>query len=198
MALLSAVETVNPKISPRSTLQRCARWPTAGRLLAESSTVRWPSTTAVSVKAANIKELVSPVAGQADILVVPDLESGNMLAKQLEYLADAHPAGLVLGARVPIILTSRADNQRAGRVWPPVESPWLPTRRCRSISVDKRHERFHPRSECRLVKRQILGVRGARTAGEQGLVCDGEFDGIGHRVHFVARDSSGKPLADQH
>jgi phosphotransacetylase len=66
--------------------------------------------TAVSVKAAKIKGLVSSVTGQADILVVPDLESGNMLAKQLEYLGGAQLAGIVLGARVPTILTSRADS----------------------------------------------------------------------------------------
>jgi phosphotransacetylase len=66
--------------------------------------------TAVSTKAAAIKGLVSPVTGQADILVVPDLESGNMLAKQLEYLGGAQLAGIVLGARVPTILTSRADS----------------------------------------------------------------------------------------
>ncbi len=65
---------------------------------------------AVSTAAAQTKEIVSPVAGQADILVVPDMESGNMLAKQLEYLAEAQAAGIVLGARVPIILTSRADS----------------------------------------------------------------------------------------
>ena len=66
--------------------------------------------TAVSEKAASIKKLVSPVTGQADILVVPDLESGNMLAKQLEYLGGAQLAGIVLGTRVPAILTSRADS----------------------------------------------------------------------------------------
>jgi phosphate acetyltransferase len=64
---------------------------------------------AISAEAARIKGIVSPVAGQADILVVPDLESGNMLAKQLEYLAGAASCGVVLGARVPIALTSRAD-----------------------------------------------------------------------------------------
>jgi phosphate acetyltransferase len=67
----------------------------------------------VSPEAARTKGIVSPVAGQADILVVPDLEAGNMLAKQLEYLADAEAAGIVLGARVPIILTSRADSPLA-------------------------------------------------------------------------------------
>lgn len=66
--------------------------------------------TAVSAKAAQIKGLVSRVTGQADILVVPDLESGNMLAKQLEYLGGAQLAGIVLGTKVPVILTSRADS----------------------------------------------------------------------------------------
>ena len=65
---------------------------------------------AISRAAAQIKKIASPVAGEADILVVPDLEAGNMLAKQLSYLAGADSAGIVLGARVPIVLTSRADS----------------------------------------------------------------------------------------
>lgn len=65
---------------------------------------------AISLKAARIKLIHSPVAGKADVLVVPNLESGNILAKQLEYLADAEAAGVVFGAMVPIILTSRADS----------------------------------------------------------------------------------------
>ena len=68
---------------------------------------------AVSAAAARTKGIVSAVAGAADILVVPDLEAGNMLAKQLEYLGGAASAGIVLGARVPVILTSRADSVRA-------------------------------------------------------------------------------------
>jgi phosphate acetyltransferase len=68
---------------------------------------------AISADAARIKQIESPVAGCADILLVPDLESGNMLAKQLQYLAGAGSAGIVLGARVPIVLTSRADPVRA-------------------------------------------------------------------------------------
>jgi phosphate acetyltransferase len=68
---------------------------------------------AISPEATLIKQIESKVAGQADILVVPDLESGNMLAKQLEYLAGAAGSGIVLGARVPIALTSRADGPRA-------------------------------------------------------------------------------------
>jgi phosphate acetyltransferase len=67
---------------------------------------------AISAEAARIKHITSPVAGLADILVVPELEAGNMLAKQLQYLACADSAGIVLGARVPIVLTSRADSVR--------------------------------------------------------------------------------------
>ena len=65
---------------------------------------------AIDLGAAKIKKIKSPVAGQADILVVPDLEAGNMLAKSLSFMADADAAGIVLGARVPVILTSRADS----------------------------------------------------------------------------------------
>ena len=67
---------------------------------------------AISEEAARTKKIVSPVAGRADILLVPDLEAGNMLAKQLQYLAGADSAGIVLGTRVPIVLTSRADSVR--------------------------------------------------------------------------------------
>jgi len=109
VALLSAVETVNPKIT--STLDAAALCKMADRGQITGGILDGPLSfdTAVSAKAAKIKKLVSPVVGQADILVVPDLESGNMLAKQLEYLGGAELAGIVLGARVPIILTSRAD-----------------------------------------------------------------------------------------
>ena len=110
VALLSAVETVNPKI--KSTLDAAALCKMADRGQITGGILDGPLAfdTAVSAKAAAIKQLVSPVTGKADILVVPDLESGNMLAKQLEYLGGAQLAGIVLGARVPTILTSRADS----------------------------------------------------------------------------------------
>ena len=110
VALLSAVETVNPKI--KSTLDAAALCKMADRGQITGGILDGPLAfdTAVSEKAASIKKLVSPVTGQADILVVPDLESGNMLAKQLGYLGGAQLAGIVLGARVPTILTSRADS----------------------------------------------------------------------------------------
>ncbi len=110
VALLSAVETVNPKIP--STMEAAALCKMADRGQITGGVLDGPLAfdTAVSVNAARIKNLNSPVTGQADILVVPDLESGNMLAKQLEYLGGAQLAGIVLGARVPVILTSRADS----------------------------------------------------------------------------------------
>ena len=109
VAILSAVETVTEKI--RSTLDAAALCKMADRHQITGGILDGPLAfdNAVSFDAARTKGIVSPVAGHADILVVPDLEAGNMLAKQLEYLADAHMAGIVLGARAPIILTSRAD-----------------------------------------------------------------------------------------
>ena len=89
---------------------RCARWPIAGRSRAPSSTGRSRSTTRSASESVAIKKIDSPVAGRANVLVVPDLEAGNMLAKSLSFLAGADAAGIVLGAKVPIILTSRADS----------------------------------------------------------------------------------------
>ena len=110
VAILSAVETVNPKI--QSTIDAAALCKMADRRQITGGVLDGPLAfdNAISADAARTKGIKSPVSGIADILVVPDLESGNMLAKQLEYLASAVPAGIVLGAKVPIILTSRADN----------------------------------------------------------------------------------------
>ena len=112
VAILSAVETINPKLA--STLDAAALCKMADRGQITGGLVDGPLAfdNAVSVEAARDKGIVSPVAGEADILVVPDLEAGNILAKQLTFLAGADAAGVVLGARVPIILTSRADAER--------------------------------------------------------------------------------------
>ena len=110
VAILSAVETVNPSIP--STLDAAALCKMAERGQITGGQLDGPLAfdNAISSEAAHIKNIDSPVAGHADILAVPDLESGNMLAKQLEYLAGASGSGLVLGARIPIALTSRADG----------------------------------------------------------------------------------------
>ena len=110
VAILSAVETINAKI--QSTLDAAALCKMADRRQITGALLDGPLAfdNAVSMMAAQTKGIVSEVAGCADILIVPDLESGNMLAKQLEYLAYALTAGIVLGAKVPIVLTSRADT----------------------------------------------------------------------------------------
>ncbi|HVP08393.1 MAG TPA: bifunctional enoyl-CoA hydratase/phosphate acetyltransferase [Burkholderiales bacterium] len=109
VALLAAVETVDPKM--RATVDAASLCKMADRGQITGGLLDGPLAldNAVSLTAAKTKGIISSVAGQADILVVPDLEAGNILAKQLEYLADAASAGIVLGARVPIVLTSRAD-----------------------------------------------------------------------------------------
>jgi phosphotransacetylase len=113
VAILSAVETVSPKLA--STIDAAALCKMAERGQIRGGVLDGPLgfDNAISSEAAAAKGIVSRVAGQADILVVPDLEAGNMLAKQLTYLADADAAGIVLGARVPIMLTSRADGALA-------------------------------------------------------------------------------------
>ncbi len=110
VAILSAVETVNPKIE--STLHAAALCKMADRGQIKGGLLDGPLAfdNAVSIVAAKTKGIKSAVAGHAEILVVPDLESGNMVAKQLEYLANALTAGIVLGTKVPIVLTSRADT----------------------------------------------------------------------------------------
>ena len=112
VAILSAVETITSKIP--STIDAAALCKMADREQITGALLDGPLAldNAISCEAAAIKHIRSPVAGDADILLVPDLEAGNMLAKELSFLSDADAAGIVLGARVPIILTSRADNVR--------------------------------------------------------------------------------------
>jgi len=113
VAILSAVETINPGIP--STIEAAALCKMAERGQISGGDLDGPLAfdNAISLEAARIKGIKSTVAGRADILVVPDLEAGNMLAKNLTFLSGADAAGIVLGARVPIILTSRADNVRS-------------------------------------------------------------------------------------
>lgn len=113
VAVLSAVEVVNPRM--QSTLDAAALCKMADRGQITGALVDGPLAfdNAISPQAAAEKGIVSPVAGLADILLAPDLEAGNMMAKQLSFMAGADAAGVVLGARAPIILTSRADSKRA-------------------------------------------------------------------------------------
>jgi len=112
VAILAAVETVNPKM--QATLDAAALCKMADRGQITGGLLDGPLAfdNAISEEAARTKKIVSAVAGRADILLAPDLEAGNMVAKQLQYLAGADSAGIVLGTRVPIVLTSRADTVR--------------------------------------------------------------------------------------
>ena len=193
VAILSAIETVTESI--RSTLDAAALCKMADRGQITGGILDGPLAfdNAVSTEAAKTKGIVSPVAGRADIFVVPDLEAGNMLAKQLEYLAEAEMAGIVLGARVPIILTSRADKTlRKARI------------------VRHRVAACAPQGRSDVMSDAILVLnagsssikfalfQGHQRPDRQGLICDGEFDGIGHRVHFVAKGDKGTSLVDQY
>ncbi len=110
VAILSAMETVNPNVN--STIEAAALCKMADRRQITGAILDGPLAldNAINLEAADIKQIDSPVAGRANVLIVPDLEAGNMLAKSLSFLANADAAGIVLGARVPIILTSRADS----------------------------------------------------------------------------------------
>ncbi|MDM0110687.1 phosphate acetyltransferase [Variovorax sp. J22R133] len=110
VAILSAMETINPKVP--STVEAAALCKMVDRRQITGALVDGPLAldNAINMEAARVKGIDSPVAGRANVLVVPDLEAGNMLAKSLSFLAGADSAGIVLGARVPIILTSRADS----------------------------------------------------------------------------------------
>jgi len=110
VAILSAMETVNPKVP--STVEAAALCKMAERGQITGGILDGPLAldNAINLAAAKVKKIDSPVAGQADILLVPDLEAGNMLAKSLSFMAEADAAGIVLGARIPIVLTSRADS----------------------------------------------------------------------------------------
>ena len=153
LAVLSAVETVDPKIP--STIEAAALCKMADRGQITGADVDGPLAfdNAISLEAAKAKGIKSHVAGDADILLVPDLEAGNILAKQLVYLADAEDAGLVLGARAPIVLTSRADGVRAR-----VVSCALAQLFAHRMHGGRREHRRHPRAERGLLQPQIRAL----------------------------------------
>ena len=135
VAILSAVETVTPKIP--STIEAAALCKMADRGQITGGLLDGPLAfdNAIDIEAARIKGVKSEVAGRAQILVVPDLEAGNMLAKNLAYFAKADGAGIVLGARVPIVLTSRADSLRARLASCAVATLYADARRRRAMTM---------------------------------------------------------------
>ena len=137
MAILSAVETITSKIP--STIDAAALCKMAERGQITGALLDGPLAldNAIDRDAAAVKHIVSAVAGDADILVVPDMEAGNLLAKELSFLANADAAGIVLGARVPIILTSRADNLRTRMASCAVAALYAHARRAASLEVGR-------------------------------------------------------------
>ena len=135
VAILSAVETVTAKIP--STIEAAALCKMAERGQITGAVLDGPLAfdNAISREAAEIKHITSGVCGEADILLVPDLEAGNMLAKELTFLANADAAGIVLGARVPIILTSRANSVRARMASCAVAALFAHARRAAAVKV---------------------------------------------------------------
>ena len=111
VAILAAIETINPRMPATLDAAALCKMADRGQIVGGILDGPLAMDNAISMAAARIKGIESSVAGQADVLVVPDLESGNMMAKQFEYLGGAASAGIVLGARVPIVLTSRADSR---------------------------------------------------------------------------------------
>jgi phosphotransacetylase len=112
VAILSAVETVTPKIPGTIDAAALCKMADRGQIVGGLLDGPLAFDNAISMDASRTKGIASAVAGQADILLVPNLEAGNMLAKQLQYLGGADAAGIVMGARIPIVLTSRADSVR--------------------------------------------------------------------------------------
>ena len=164
VAILSAVETVTSKIP--STIEAAALCKMADRGQITGGVLDGPLAfdNAIDPEAAKIKGIVSPVAGRAQILVVPDLEAGNMLAKNLTFLAKADAAGIVLGARVPIILTSRADSVRSRMASCAAAVLYAEARRrVPRVARGMICHGHDPRRQRRLVECQVPGVR-ARTA----------------------------------
>lgn len=137
VAILSAVETITSKIP--STIDAAALCKMAERGQITGAVVDGPLAfdNAISPEAAAVKHIASAVAGDADILLVPDVEAGNMLAKELTFLANADAAGIVLGARVPIILTSRSDNVRTRMASCAVAALYAHARRVAAAEIGK-------------------------------------------------------------
>ena len=199
VAILSAVETVTPKIP--STIDAAALCKMAERGQITGALLDGPLAfdNAISKEAAAIKGIRSEVAGDADILVVPDLEAGNMLAKQLSFLANADAAGIVLGARVPIILTSRADTVRARMASCAVAVLLAHARRQAASALGGGvggDGRCRPDHQRRLVQPQVLGLPDRRGRPAEPV---GQGPGRGHR-HRAAlrrrgrrRQSAGRP-----
>ena len=193
VAILSAVETVTTKIP--STIEAAALCKMAERGQITGGLLDGPLAfdNAIDPEAARIKGIAGPVAGHGQILVVPDLEAGNMLAKNLTFLAHADAAGIVLGARVPIVLTSRADSVRTRLASCAVAALYANARRAKPPVPAADGD--DPRRQRRLVEPEVPALR-RRTAALERRV-RGQIDGIGVHPRLRATDAAGATLVDR-
>ena len=206
VAILSAMESVNPDVP--STLEAAALCKMADRGQITGAALDGPLAldNAISPEAAAIKKIKSPVAGRANVLVVPDLEAGNMLAKSLSFLADADAAGIVLGAKVPIILTSRADEEigTARILRRRTTSGCRPPReRVGRHSIRRIHRAIGRRQE---MSDRIAVVNAGSSSIKFGvfemgldehLLFKGQVEQIGVAPRLSVRDSAGESLAEK-
>jgi phosphotransacetylase len=153
VAILAAVETVNPDMPATIDAAMLCKMADRGQITGGLVDGPLAFDNAVSLEAARTKHITSSVAGQADILVVPNLEAGNMVAKQLQYLAGADSAGIVLGTRVPIVLTSRADSVRMRLASAAV------------LQLVANHQATHPKRKFPQAKAPELGVVDLKSLG---------------------------------
>ena len=204
------METVNPSVP--STIEAAALCKMADRGQITGGILDGPLAldNAISLEAAQIKEIKSPVAGRANVLVVPDLEAGNMLAKSLTFLANADSAGIVLGAQVPIILTSRADSVIARLASCAVACAGRggATRGC--LQGDRMILLFASKveqSEGGAMTDAILVLNAgsssikfslfAAAGVEPAVVTRGQIEGIDTSPHFIAKDAAGQTASEQ-
>ena len=197
MAILAAVETVNSKMP--ATIDAAALCKMADRGQINGGLLDGPLAfdNAISRDAAKIKGITSAVAGDPDILLAPDLEAGNILAKQLSFLANADSAGLVLGARVPIILTSRADSVRS-RIASCAVAMLAAHARRQTACRTGRWTAYVPRAQRRLVEPEVLRLPPARRRTPWRLEARGQIEGIGTSPRLQSKDAAGERARRQH
>ena len=196
VAILSAVETVNSEDPDHVEAAALCKMADRGQITGGAVDGPLALDNAISPEAAQIKGIKSPVAGRANILVVPDLEAGNMLAKNLSFLANADAAGIVLGARVPIILTSRADSVRTRMASCAVAALYAhaPARAAAARRRSRPDGRDHPGRQCRLVEHQVPAVRDRLAADRLELAAQGPDRGHRH-APAPRRQGRGRPRA---
>ena len=196
VAILSAMETVNPKVP--STVEAGALCKMADRGQITGAILDGPLAldNAINLESVAIKKIDSPVAGRANVLVVPDLEAGNMLAKSLTFLAGADAAGIVLGARVPIILTSRADSVMT-RLASCAIAVLVAQARREAGTQDGDLTRWMPIAVLNAGSSSIKFSLFTAAGSELALAARGQAEGLFTSPRFVAKDARGRVLAEK-